>query len=139
MKYGRYVAYNDQKMILLTREEYDLNYIPNPEFVQPEPIRNVPRNEPTSFSKKRARGAPRAPGAQQNRRNQAEVDDLSSDEEYADAIERAIAAEDDDDEGPDEPEEDDIPYSATRTHGVFLTRWVPVSESSRKMVIKIEK
>ena len=126
MKYGKYNGYDHQKMILLTREEYNANYIPNPEFVQPEPIRNVPQNEPSSFSKKRARGAPRAPGAQQNRRNQAEVDDLSSDEEDIDAIDRPIPGEYDDDEGPDEPEEDDTFYRITNTNNIAQSNPPPI-------------
>lgn len=125
-KYGRYTDINSDVLVKVTTDLYKQNYIPDPEYINPEPIRKAPQKEGTSFTKKRARGAPGAQGAQRNKQNRRVVDEVSSDEEDIYADDPPLAQEDDEIQGHDEPEEDDVFYRITNTNNKVHSNPPPI-------------
>jgi hypothetical protein len=114
-KLGRFVDYDQRVLILIDDKMYRECYIAEPEYIEPEPTTNRPQNEVNDFTRKRARGAPGALGAQRNVLNRARNEEYSSDEEDEDVNEFPIAQEEADIEGLEEPERDEAFYRITNT------------------------
>ena len=112
---GRFTDYDQRVLIVVDDKMYRECYIAQPEHIEPEPTRNRPQNEANDFVKKRARGAPRAPGAQRKEINREINEEYSSDEEDEFANEVPIAQEEYDIEGQDEPERDEAFFRVTNT------------------------